>query len=278
MLEHARPDHRLGHGAPHLHRLGRVLLGDLLKLAAHILQPDGFVVHHVGVGLDLAEDEMRVEGHLAIEQRLAHHLGGERPGLLHHLDGLAGRGELRPARHLGADRIHQIGEVLLEHVRMEGGLLRAAHLLPQRAVDGDHALAEDGPEPVEIFDVVVGIVDEHALRMRRLGEQHDAVVLEVDGNHAAIFFAERHENLHRVLLAQERGQLEPDALLFAQAMGGSIGSRHIRHLRLPPFSMVNMGGSGHGRAHHHIQVTRKRSPSRLSARMGTAIPRMNLSL
>ena len=243
MVDDVGADHGLGDLAPNLHGLRRILVGDLRELAVHLLQANGFVVHHVGVGLDLAEDEMRVERHLAIEQRLAHHLGGERPGLLDHLDGLAGRGELRPARHLRVDRRHQIGEVLLEHPRMERALLRRADLLPERAVDGDHALAEDGTQPVEIFDVVVGIVDEHALRVRRLRKNHDAVILEVDGDHAAIFLAEPGENLHGVLLGQERGQLEPDALLFAEPVRWRIGDCHISHLRLCPLSLPSIVGA-----------------------------------
>ena len=243
MLEHAGADHGLGDRAPHLHGLGGVVLGDLLKLAAHVLEAERLVVHHVGIGLDLAEHEMRVERHLAVEQRLAHHLGGERPGLLHHLDGLAGRGELRPARHLRVDGRHQIGEIVLEHMRMESGLLRRADLLPQRAVDGDHALAEDGPQPVEIFGVVVGVGHQHALGMRRLGQQHDALVLQVDGDHAAIFVAERHENLHGVLLVQQRRELEPDALLFAEPMRWRIGDCHIRHfICLFPCSLLLVAG------------------------------------
>jgi hypothetical protein len=59
-----------------------------------------------------------------------------------------------------------------------------------------------GPQAVEIFRVVVGVINQHALSMRRLGEQHDALVLEVDWYYTAIFVAQRHENLHGVLLVE----------------------------------------------------------------------------
>src|SRR5262252_3304529 len=111
---------------------------------------------------------MWVEGHLAVEQRLAHHLGSERPSLLYHLDGLACRSEFRPAPHLRVDGRHEIGEIGLEHLRVERRLLRRPDLLPQRAVDGDHAPAEDRAKTIEIFRVVVGVIDEHALGMRGL--------------------------------------------------------------------------------------------------------------
>ena len=243
MLEHASANHRVGDRAPHLHGLGRAFLGDLLKLTAHVLQADRLVVHHVGIGLDLLEHEMRIERHLAVEQRLAHHVGGERPGLLDHLDGLAGLGEFLPARHLGADGVHQIGEVHLEHVRVERRLLRGADLLPERAVDGDHALAEDRPQPVEIFRVVVGVVDQHALGMRRLAQQDDALVLQIDGDHAPIFVAQRHENLHRVLLVEQRRELEPDALLFAEPVFWRIGDVHIGHFPPDPMNDEARGRS-----------------------------------
>ncbi len=232
VLEDVGADHGVGDRAPHLHGLGRVFLRDLDQIAAHLLQADRLVVHHVGVGLDLAEHEVRIERHLAVEQRLAHHVGGQRPGLLDHLDGLAGLGELLPPRHLGVDGRHQIGEVHLEHIGVKGSLLGAANLLPERTVDGDHALAEDRPEPFEIFRVIVGVGDEHAFGVSRLAQEDHALVLEIDGDHAPIFFAERHENLHRVLLGEKRRELEPDALLFAKPMLWRIGDVHIGHF--PP--------------------------------------------
>ena len=116
-------------------------------------------------------------------------------------------------------------------------------------------LAEDRPQPVEIFGVVVGVGHQHALGMRRLGQQHDALVLEADGDHAAIFVAERHENLHGVLLVQQRRELVPDALLFAEPMRWRIGDCHIRHfICLSPCSLLlearglclEGGPAGHG--------------------------------
>ena len=243
MLEHARANHSVGDRAPHLHGLGSAFLGDLLKLAAHVLEADRLVVHHVGVGLHLLEHEMRIERHVAVEQRLAHHVGGERPGFLDHLHGFAGLGEFLPARHLGANGVHQIGEVHLEHVRVERRLLRRPDFLPERAVDGDHALAEDRPEPVEIFGVVVGVRHEHALGMGRLAQEDDPLVLQIDGDDAPIFVAERHENLHRVLLVEQRRELEPDALLFAEPMFWRIGDVHIGHFPPGPMSDEARGRS-----------------------------------
>ena len=100
MIDDVGADHRVRDLPPHLHGLGGILIGHLLDLATHLLQTDGFVIHHVGVGLDLTENEMRIERHLAIEQSLADHFGGERPGFFDHFDGLAGRGEFFPTRHL----------------------------------------------------------------------------------------------------------------------------------------------------------------------------------
>ena len=89
-------EHLGRHAGPHLHGLGGVLLGDLELLAGHLLEADRLVVHHVGVGLHALEDEVRIERHVAVEQRLADHVGGERPGLLDHLDGLAGLARASP--------------------------------------------------------------------------------------------------------------------------------------------------------------------------------------
>ena len=114
------------HAGPDVHGLGRVLLGDLELFAGHLLEADRLVVHHVGVGLHALEHEVRVERHVAVEQRLADHVGGERPGLLDHLHSLAGLGELLPQLHLGADGGEEIGDVLGEHVGVERRLLRHA--------------------------------------------------------------------------------------------------------------------------------------------------------
>jgi hypothetical protein len=139
--------HQGRHAGPRVHRLGGVLLGDLELLARHLLQADRLVVHHVGVGLHALEHKVRVERHLAVEQRLADHVGGQRPGLLHHLEGLAGLGEPRPDLHLGADGGQEIGHVLREHVGVERRLLRHADLLPQRPVVVIIALPKIGFRP-----------------------------------------------------------------------------------------------------------------------------------
>ena len=67
--------------------------------------------------------------------------------------------------HLGADRGEEVGDVLGEHVGVERRLLRHADLLPEHAVVGDHRLAEDRLQPVEILDVGVGLGDEHVLEV-----------------------------------------------------------------------------------------------------------------
>ena len=113
---------------------------------------------------------MRIKRHLAVEQCLAHHLGGKRPGLFHHLDRLARRSDLRPARHLRLDGGHQIGKVDLKHLRVEGSLLWHAELLPQSTIDGDHAAAEDRTQPFQIFGVVIEVRNQHVLGMRGLAQ------------------------------------------------------------------------------------------------------------
>ena len=192
-------EHLGRHAGPHFHGLGRVLLAHLELFAGHLLDADRLVVHHVGVGLHALEHEVRIERHVAIEQRLADHVGGQRPGLLHHLDGLAGLGELGPDLHLGADGGQEIGDVLGEHVGVERRLLRHADLLPERPVMRDHRLAEDRLQAVEILDVVVGLGDQHALEMVGLGQQHDALVAHVDGDDAAVALRHLHQHLDRVV-------------------------------------------------------------------------------
>ena len=99
---------------------------------------------------------------------------------------------------------------------LEGLLLRLADALPERAVDRDHALAEDRPQPVEILGVVVGVLHQNVLEVVDLAQQHDALILQVDRDHAAILLAQPLQDLHRIVLVEERRELEPNALLFAE--------------------------------------------------------------
>jgi hypothetical protein len=113
---------------------------------------------------------VRIERHVPVEQGFADHVGGQRPGLLDHLDRLAGLGELRPDVHFGADSGQEVGDVLGEHVGVERRLLRHTDLLPQRPIVSDHRLAEDRLQAVEVLDVVVGLGHQHALEMVGLRE------------------------------------------------------------------------------------------------------------
>ena len=255
------------HAGPHVHGLGGVLLGDLELLAGHFLQADRLVVHHVGVGLHALEDEVRIERHLAVEQRLADHVGGERPGLLDHLEGLAGLGQLLPDLHLGADGGEEIGDVLGEHVGVERRLLRHADLLPQRAVVGDHRLAEDRLQAIEILDVVVGLGDQHALEVLGLGQQHDALVRHVDGDHAAIALRHRHQDCQGVVGAlEEGGELEPDGGFFTQLM--DVGNRcgHLDGLRRLSLGRLQLSST------HTRDARRRKPPARASSQ---PFPRIN---
>ena len=220
-------EHGRRHAGPRLHRLGRVFLGDLEDLARLSLQADLLVVHHVGVGLHALEDEVRIEGHVAVEQRLADHVGGERPRLLDHLDGLARLGDVRPDVHLGADGGQEVGDVLGEHVRVERRLLRHADLLPEHAVVGDHRLAEDRLQAVEILDVGVGLRHQHVLEVLGLAQQDDALIGKVNRDDRAIALRHLHDDAQGIVepALQQGRQLEPDARFIAQALGmrGSLG-------------------------------------------------------
>src|SRR5262249_55188394 len=76
--------------------------------------------------------------------------------------------------------------------------------------------------------------------MSRLAQQDHTLVLQIDGDDAPVFVAQRHENLHRVLLVQQRRELEPDALLFAESVCWRIGDVHIGHF--PPDPMNDEAG------------------------------------
>jgi hypothetical protein len=113
-------------------------------------------------------------------------------------------GELRPQVHLRPDGLEEVRDVLGEHVGVERRLLGHSDLLPQRAIVGDHRLAEDRLQPIEILDVVVGLGDEHVLEMLGLGDEHDALVGHVDRNDGAIALGHLHEHAHRVVADRPR--------------------------------------------------------------------------
>ena len=126
----------------------------------------------------------------------------------------------------------EIGDVLGENVGVERRLLRHADLLPQRAVVGDHRLAEDRLQAVEILDVVVGLGDQHALEMLGLGEQHDALVGQVDGNDAAVALRHLHQDGQGIVgHLEQRRQLEPDGGFLAQLVDVGNGCGHLDGLR-----------------------------------------------
>jgi hypothetical protein len=167
---------------------------------------------------------VRIERHLAVEQSLADHVGGERPGLLHHLHRLAALSELGPVIHLAADGGQEVGNVLGEHVGVERRLLRHADLLPQRPVVRDHRLAEDRLQPIEIFDVVVRLGDEHALEVLGLGEQHHTLIAHIDRNDPAIALRHLHQDRQRVAgPLEQRGERKPDGRFLAQLI--DVGKR-----------------------------------------------------
>ena len=190
------------------------------------------MVHHVGIGLHALENEVRIEGHLPVEQRLADHVGRQRPGLLDHLDGLTALGQLGPGLHLAADGGEEVGNVLGEHVRVERRLLRHANLLPQHPVVGDHGLAEDRLQAIEILDIVVGLGDQHAFEMLRRRQQHHALAGHVDRDDAAVALRHLHQDRQGIVRPlQERGELEPDRGLLPELVDMGLSSSHLVALR-----------------------------------------------
>ena len=216
---------------------GRLLLRHVGERPAHLLQADRAVVGGVRIGFDGAEDGVGIEGDLAVEKRAADHVRGEPPGLLQHLERSATLRELRPLLHLLVERDEEVGDVLGIDVGMEVGLLRLAHLLPQRAVDRDHRVAEDRFQPVEIFHVVVDVVDEDAAGVLDLAQDIDLLGAEIDRNATAVALAQADEDCHRIVGFDEGLDLEPDALLLTQRL--RIGVRFTRHDRSPLDTIAN---------------------------------------
>ena len=187
------------YAGPDLHSLGGAFFCHLEFFAGRLFEADRLVVHHVGVGLHAFEDDVRIEGHVAIEQRLADHVGCQRPGLFDHFDCFASARQFRPRVHLGLNSREEVGDVFGKHVRMEGRLLRHPDLLPKRSVIGDHRLAEDWLQPVEIFHIAVVLVDQHMLDHLRVRQHDDTLIGHVDGNDRTIAVRHRHQGTHRVL-------------------------------------------------------------------------------
>ncbi len=215
---------------PRLHGLGGVFLGDLELLARGLLQADRLVVHHVGVGLHALEDEVRVERHVAVEQRLADHVGGERPGLLDHLE-RSRRSSRACAQllHLGADG--GVGSRGCTRRTCRGGTPAAAacgsfcHSAPSWVIID---LPKIGFRPVEIFDVVVGLGDQHVLEVVRVGAEEDTFGAHVDGDYRPIALGQFQQHRHRVVVvaARERRQLEPNAVVVTELLDLGIDRVH----------------------------------------------------
>ncbi len=85
---------------------------------------------------------------------------------------------------------------------------------------GDHRLAEDRLQAVEILDVGVRLGDQHVLEVLGLGQEHDPLVGEIDGDNRTIALGHLHDDVQRIIEAafQQGRQLEPNARFLAEAL------------------------------------------------------------
>ncbi len=159
----------------------------------------------------------------------------------------------RPAHklHLRADRGEEVGDVLGEHVGVERRLLGHANFLPESAVVRDHALAEDRLQAVEVFDVVVGLGDEHVLEVLRFRQKHDPLRSEIDRDNRSVTLRHGHERAHGILgvALEERSEFEPDAAFLAEALGvgGSMFFGAVRGHSEYLWACLTLGSRSSGR-------------------------------
>lgn len=96
-----------------------------------------------------------------------------------------------------------MGIVLLIYFGVEKRLLWLAYFLPERTIYCDHGLAENRLQAFKVFLVIVYLVDENVANMLEIAQEIDLFLLQFDGKATTASLTHPHENLHRILRAEE---------------------------------------------------------------------------
>jgi hypothetical protein len=116
------------------------------------------------------------------------------------------------------------GNVIAHHVGMESGLLKNTHLLPQRAVHGDHRAAEDRSHPIKILGVVRTVGLQHMLEMLGLGEQEHALRPHLERYATVVMARHLQQQSERISRIMKRGKLGPDSVCVAFGLDLVLGN------------------------------------------------------